>query len=880
MSDSTCAQTFNHIKTFANIYKDNIARENNDYNIRKTFYVAGNDLYDTLNDSFDSLFLKCNEIDVSNDIIHEFLNMCKEESFSDIMEELSRNVGNDLNSKLKGKLHAFITNKNNNKYTCNLNDKLSCPTINDEKSFLENLEITKNSENSNGIDIIKNDIDNYDEKGNLTIDNYTLCSTSNNILTDDEITEKIDELISNDLNRIENLELDVIKIVNKVKELSETFSFTLNIMSKIVVKVSLSAYYNFITYPKQWNELKEKLQIMAKRMFAFIINKNAILLLYNQFSKKIKRSVKQVILLPHPKTFLANNVSYIVDNSKRIINLPVTNDYDNKDITLENDKSYILNLCDLEVELNESSSSEKHIANNYGKTYYFENKNILISVIKDMPISSFKFVGHIDISELCIETKKHLKEFKMRRSTLAEQILGVSQKNIYTILTPRRGWGNLSIDGQELYIRLRAYLDCFEDIKSNLYNMEIEQKNINNMCEFKICENQLNNQNNIEEHLDNNIFETTSNTLKKSENNTLINIINIERMVNEIKKILFQNKINLETFTSTYVSCDKRIIEKIIFNPKECDLSSVEFNKCYLELKRFLQNQNTIKPNTNNKEFFLKDTEQIKKSSEKINNQNKRKFIFVPVKENFCNLSNKNLKRNLSEIENNLNDTKRLKVNKNVFNQTPHLQPYENFSNEKNLFNNNKAFPNFYFTPNDFNNRYLKVNINNNFTKSPSSIRSDNISNNPFTSTTSNNTSIMINHINNYNSHLPSIENSYIFHNDPIFNSFYKKIMSTDYLYNVSLKQIEILCLAWTYNPNPIKILSNYIGELTMLSNQTIETFYQKTNRLQDSIRYFQNNEIFRNSIRRCIIEYTTRKAFIIITSKFFEQLFNDNLIS
>uniref|UniRef100_A0A0N5BJ66 CUT domain-containing protein n=1 Tax=Strongyloides papillosus TaxID=174720 RepID=A0A0N5BJ66_STREA len=876
MTDHNNVIILNNIETFANQHKVKINRESKDYNIRKTFFDAGNDMYDTLNSNFETLFLRSDEVDVSNDILDEFLDICKEEAFNDVMEELSRNVGDDLDLKIKEKLSVFIELKNCEQYDFNACES-SNSSISDYDDTTTKVRCLGETEN-----FTKTEINGYEKNDgeSLSYDNYIQMSTNKIKFTDVEMTEKIEDLISYDINCAKNLELNVNRIIRKVRELTEVFSFTLNIMSTIVAKTTLSTYYNFVTYPKSWNDLKEKVQYVALRLFAFVINKKAILLLHFHNAKKIKDFVKQIIILPHPKNFFYKNIYYPMNNFERIINLPIPSDINIESILAEINKAKILNLYASNQEEKNLLLEDNSDSNMFEEEYSFGNKNFSISEIKNMEITSFKFSGIIDVVELCNETKNHIKELKIRRSVLAEKILGISQSNIYSLLSPRREWKYLSKKGQEPYIRLRAYLDCFYDIKDDFLSVVNEQKSASecnledydnksfseNIIHCSITSNNVINdfntqtenvytsndlENNVSRNIYYNIKKYSSDDIQgtifqalKPTNNIYNNILqrasDFVDVANDIKRIMQEYNINHVKFASMYLKSDAKTLEKYIMSPRDCDFSSTEFKNCYLELKSFINKNNIVKRVSD--KFNLQSNNAIgaKKNSEKNNCKNVTKFIFVPMKVNFNNVpSNISLKKKPLSIEDNPNNAKKLKLSDNIEYKTFNADSNQSQSKNVNSLKKQKPFIETYSTSHDANNISLKKDLDSNY-KYTTSLADSNLNS---SETHSNNLTFdNFIDIDNFN----SSENMNCLENNVIFHEFYRKIMSPAYLNNVNLNQIEILYLAWTYNPNPLKYIIDYISELAMLSIHTVELFYQKTNNLQVTYTFLKIYNFFR----------------------------------
>uniref|UniRef100_A0A0N5A0U3 BRCT domain-containing protein n=1 Tax=Parastrongyloides trichosuri TaxID=131310 RepID=A0A0N5A0U3_PARTI len=256
------------------------------------------------------------------------------------------------------------------------------------------------------------------------------------VVDKEEIVERIKHFISRDISKIEKKPLDFSKIIDYVKMISNFCSWDLDVMATYVANASLPTYYDIIKNEKEWEDLNDEKKNAIKRLYAFIINKDAIIYLNSIFPKKVNYFPYNFVDIPKPMNLYKKVSDY---NAKK-----------GKGNSFYSKKSYI-----------------------------FRNKSIDISKIKTMTTESLGFVGELNVEEVCEEIKEHLKVNFIDNELFAEKILGFKKyKFTYYILSAYKKWHDLTESNREVYIKMKAYLNCFKELEGELTDDNSENVDI------------------------------------------------------------------------------------------------------------------------------------------------------------------------------------------------------------------------------------------------------------------------------------------------------------------------------------------------------------------------------------------------------------------
>uniref|UniRef100_A0A0K0DZH4 CUT domain-containing protein n=1 Tax=Strongyloides stercoralis TaxID=6248 RepID=A0A0K0DZH4_STRER len=1009
---------FDKIKNLAIFYKNHLTKINQINQQHKKSNDAGNELYNTLTENFEKLFVKIDNLDVSDKILDEFLSIINEESFIEVLLEMYKNLPDNFDHKIIKKLEVIEIYKekfdaeegissNSLSSESNSDNEIFYPesTTNCRRStrlkskrnkYINNIEVKKNDSNYD-----KNyEYSDLDDEDNDGYDNISIQK----VILDPVIQEKLELYIEKDLKLVSDKAIDTFKVSNKVKEISSYLGISQRVIGPIVAKLSIGAFSDLMIKIKDWNNLKERMQDVFRRLYAWIINKDAVLFIHSLCPKKLEFYGNEKILIPKPSYFWLNCDETPIDEIERCITPPV--------VQLDNTNEEIVKLGEFQPSLRvnkyirtvESDPTYEKIFERTGKTYEFQNKNIVLEDIKYMTTKTFKFKGFLNTLEICKEIRKHLNETNCSQRNFAENILGMSQGSASDLLTKPKEWHGLTRRGREPYIKMRAYLDTYEGLKDELKNiLEREEKEqLEKLKKFhknkqeksgkdfntKSLHNVLNKfskpststQNTIKDgnessiniinqnvkeiikkteklfqHKENfSVFSKSSDSLKKNnsqmttDNKIIFNSplflnesFNTMTIATEMKTLLDECKVTPAMFAENFMMMKPQDFHRILTAPRAWNLSSLEDRDAYKKMKLFLNNQelvNCFKENGFN--AFPKILKISVNTNTPINNE-KKVCLLPPSKtidssSTLCNskvlklcskkrpmldceddllskkhkLDHKESEEKIIEncINNEINSFEKIVneginsiklANTNVTKQNPLLVPFnksipiinnqqtitkcfdDNFEIKKEIENDSKVENNDSISKTLIND--TNIQIKEEFIKSDSDIIDCPTSSDDSLNSLETQLSKQIKEPQFFrNLH----ENSFKpIHKENItaydINTCHAKIIKNNNKEEllIDTAELEILYLAWTYNPNPQSVMKNYLSQMTVLPIETIETWYHTFNKLKGNyLRTAQNSLTYRENLRKIVLSTTTRKKYLAITDLVFKQLFSNKL--
>uniref|UniRef100_A0A0N4Z9M7 CUT domain-containing protein n=1 Tax=Parastrongyloides trichosuri TaxID=131310 RepID=A0A0N4Z9M7_PARTI len=579
---------------------------------------------------------------------------------------------------------------------------------------------------------------NYHAKNKATIDK-------------DEVLQRMNHFLCRDALKVENSTLDVCKILDHVTAITNFCSFEFSTMAFYVAKLPLITYYDMIKRIKKWDSMDYERKCAMRRLYSFVMNKDAILYLNSIFPKKVHFFMSNYINIPTPRN-LSTPVSDII---------PISNAKD-------------------KLASNLDSSSTNKIS------YKFKNKFIDMSKLNTMTIQDLGFIGKLDVGEVCEDIKQHLLEKGICREIFAEKILGLKKhKSIYVLLSNYKKWEDLSKTGKEIYVKMKAYLDCYKELEKEFKNDDDENDKL---------------------------------------------FFNDENFIDNVD----------------YSFLDKKSLEETKDNE-------------YLDT----ENGSKILSNINETIINEEDSDEMNVSESFTSQQEKNSSSGVyDLKENY-KPTRKSIKRKHLENETNNNVSKRQKV------------PEYSFLGSDNIYANNLE------------------------TQKETSAITEKLSNTLLLQ--QKNSMVKANESKNYENIVEKLEyieddiyviscvntqeQQYDFNKhaniDQMARNFYKTTVSGDYLITVNVYKLELLTLAWSFTEEPPQLFKNYLSEFSTVPIDTVETFYDKTNKLYQKLpQNITSDGKFKKRIREIINENTSRKCFISITTSIFECLFNGKIPS
>uniref|UniRef100_A0A0N4Z8H3 CUT domain-containing protein n=1 Tax=Parastrongyloides trichosuri TaxID=131310 RepID=A0A0N4Z8H3_PARTI len=250
----------------------------------------------------------------------------------------------------------------------------------------------------------------------------------------------MDKLLSNDIEKIRNLRLNSIKVINFVTKIAKFCSFNYDIISSYVALTSVTSYYNMKKHPQEWDGLNKKKKEVIRRLYAFVINKDAIIYLNSIFNKTSLIFAGSYIYLPNPKYFWDGEI-----------------DQEEKNFNEKN-------------KMNVATRSKAVYEEK--KLYYFKNNNFDVKKLQKMTAEMLGFVGELNIEETCMEMKNFLKQVGINSKYIGRNILGLEICNSinYFLSSPAK-WEGLTDDKKIIYIRMRALLNLYKEIEE----MDVEE---------------------------------------------------------------------------------------------------------------------------------------------------------------------------------------------------------------------------------------------------------------------------------------------------------------------------------------------------------------------------------------------------------------------
>ncbi|CEF71391.1 Homeobox protein cut [Strongyloides ratti] len=1006
---------FDKIKHLSNLYKNYLVKNEQIKQQHAKSNNAGNELYDTLTENFEKLFAKVDNLDASDKVLDEFLSIINEDCLADVLLEMFRNLHDKFNPKIIERLKVIEKRKEESDPEETASSSCLSSASNSEGEYAQSQPV-RNCRRSSRLENKKNKYIKNSERRkrrSYNLDKESDFSDSDDeetkgydsvsiqkVILDPVVQEKLEAFIEKDFNAISNRSLDTKKVSDKVKEISSYLGISQRVIGPIVAKLSIGAFNDLMSRIKDWDKLKERMQDVFRRLYAWIINKEAILFVHSLCPKKIQFYGNGKLIIPKPSYFWLNCDEAPTDEIERCITPPVIK-FDNIDEDVSTFGEFKPNLrVNKYIRTIESNPKYEEIFERTGKTYEFQNKNIVVENIKYMTTKNFKFKGCLNTVDICKEIRRHLTETNCSQRNFAENILGMSQGSASDLLTKPKEWHGLTRRGREPYIKMKAYLDTYEKLKEDLKAIfeEEEKEHLEKLKSFhkkkleksgkkfdeKSLYNVLNKYSKPSKSLTNSnenenispslnkvkqndeliikqnevsfqpkenckIMTKVTNQIKSCPNQIVsdeaiisnlisptIESLNTMSIATEMKTLLEECKITPAIFAENFMKIKPQEFHRILTAPRAWNLSSLDDRNAYRKMKSFLDNEELVKSFKENgfnalpkllKNFdgsilsLDKDKKVVRymKSSKpfettpSICNSKILKFCVkkrptmhieedVPAKK--VKLCNEESQEKIKNVENN-----QLKLCEEVL---------EEDANSIQLTDKKNSTQKTYIVPFTkplplISNQHSKINcIEKNLTIKEENIDEIEVENGndiPITSiqikdevikpdSDTIDTITLSDDSFNINDTLLSKKTK-----DPEFfkqiheNSFKPIHKKNVNLYNIETchakiiksnnkeellidtAELEILYLAWTYNPNPQSVMKNYLSQMTVLPVETIDTWYHTFNKLKGNyLRTADNSLTYRENLRKSVLSTTTRKKYLAITDLVFKQLFSNKL--
>uniref|UniRef100_A0A0N4ZHD8 CUT domain-containing protein n=1 Tax=Parastrongyloides trichosuri TaxID=131310 RepID=A0A0N4ZHD8_PARTI len=823
----------------------------------KKSYDAGLTMFRTFNNHYNSSFARIIKIQKLCQLFDDYDNLFNDEDTDNIMEELCSNLY-DLNDlKIKEKVSYYI------------------------KSIDNDMSMDSSSDDQDSCIMSKDNLESNEKKKSFSSGKNSpssvLPSTSAKMLAEEDISiqnvmanpsfqEKLDNLIAPEMECIRPIALDTSKIVEKVKEISNSIGVSLRIIGPVVGKLSIGAFNDLLNRVRPWECLKFRTQEVFQRLYCWVINKKAILFTLSISPKKVDYFINEKILLPKPSYFWLHAIGTLSDEVDEYIELPIDNEPTENTVLDSNDEFRPSVRVNKYIRSYDISTINNDIYERTGKTYEFKNKYIQLDNIKSMTNKELKFLGNLNTVEICKEIRKHLAETNLSQKYFAEHILGMSQGSVSDLLSKPKEWHGLTKRGRDPYIKMRAYLDIYESVKDELkvINEKEEQEQLAKLRMIHKKNNKTNDEELLQKELQkskscSNLNERESLndiSVRSTPNNFSINNevdFHIEADKPQIiptntfsigfrmRSLLKECKMSAAIFAKNFMKTNCQDFYRIIFYPKSWNLCSDTDKMIYQKIIAFLEDTKAVDnfkahgieslqsyfdsnspkqeviANYTNTNISLMSNEITNNSTYNATTVSKNKRLLSTsqdevsqkrIKLNEIDSTNKNVAKNGFTIANILsqNDETTSKCTKEIKREVVNDEQPTNIVSCSNDINLNKL--------SIINKDQRSILYNLNFINTRSKI-----SNMP------SNNHIKL-HKNNFRKSFSHVHDDKIIdNNDEINKNDGKKV-------TINIFKLEILHLAWTYNANPNPVFINYLSQMTILTVETIEAWYLEFNKI------------------------------------------------
>uniref|UniRef100_A0A0N4ZCT5 CUT domain-containing protein n=1 Tax=Parastrongyloides trichosuri TaxID=131310 RepID=A0A0N4ZCT5_PARTI len=885
-------------------------------------YDAGVEMFETFRIHFEKLTKAYHYSQRSFDVYKELINLIKDESNIEIIQEMCANIYDDLSFKIKNKLRRL---------TKGLEEEMNNISFSNDKD--ETISTRRHSTrlcNKRNIPPKKEPSPEVIQEDVLQKDLSGVEVSIQNVILNPYFQEKLDSLIAPELECIGSVALDTDKVIKKVKEICAMIGISTRIIGPVVAKLSIGAFNDLLNRVRPWETLKTRMQDVIKRLYSWIINKDAILFIQSICPRKVTYFKDDKIILPKPSYFWLNYKDDTPNEIGQIISLPIFQEnvepevFDNSEFRPNVRINKYVRSVDISI-------INQDIFERTGKTYEFKNKCIEMSEIKNMTNREFRFFGFLNTVELCKEIRKHLSDTNFSQKDFADHILGMSQGSASDLLTKPKEWRGLTRRGRDPYIKMRAYLDLYEIIKDELKTIiEIEEQkqldllktmhkkpseeeseltpkeevlDYNNVkgCSRFVEKRKIISKNTPSSPITNNFTPPNLSRDIKVKRFTIATL-NTMALATEIKTLLDDCKITPALFAEKFMEMKAQDFHRVISFPRAWNLSPESDKQAYKKIKNFLDNTELV---NKLKEGGL-DALQIKVKVTPPSQEQPPKNVIIlsnykkPINMNLTPLpklptlkrpgttliTEIDMKKNRLSIGLPQNNVKTINVVNRASGTLDKIQ-IKNECVEKEI----KEEVNSISIENNGINKNLidKVSTNSHLTNKNYGISVDNGETEPMPQLVEEN--IIIN--TESNKPMNRVINTIKLHKSNFITIFDKKQVIC---FEVPLSvrkancgkeaflnplKLELLHLAWTFDSNPTIQIKNYLCQMIGLSKELLEIWYYEMNKLTpEYFKYEETEKVYKKRMREDILRFTKRKQYLAVTNVVFKQLFTNEFDS
>uniref|UniRef100_A0A0N5A444 CUT domain-containing protein n=1 Tax=Parastrongyloides trichosuri TaxID=131310 RepID=A0A0N5A444_PARTI len=456
-------------KSLENTYKVQKSCEDNFKACDRIF----KELLDTFNNSFCDGIKEYEEFNASNKVLENFIKTIKEGSIDDFLHCMVSSTFPIMTPELKFKCYSILDVDKNEKDE-GVNTTLLRTPVDENKQPSENDAIIRRSSRLQGKHHKYIDMGgskwNYEtlemELGNTQIYDDSHLYVKRTSL-DKNLQDKLESLIFPNIIVIGTIALDTATIIEKVKEVSHILGITSAVIGPALANIPSEAYNELVDKIIPWKNLSDDTRDVVRRFYGWLASKDAILFIQSLCPGRVSQSHGEVIILPKPSVLWYYCLNPPLDEKEICIDISVLKQNSMKNRTIY-DESHRIFPGNNGLTFNNSNEGFDDMVRRTGKSYEFRNKNIMLSQIKNMTLKDFRFYGYVNTKEICKEIRNHLSECGVTQKCFSENVLGISQGTASEILSKPKDWHSLSKRGREPYIKIRAYLDAFEEIKYDL----------------------------------------------------------------------------------------------------------------------------------------------------------------------------------------------------------------------------------------------------------------------------------------------------------------------------------------------------------------------------------------------------------------------------
>uniref|UniRef100_A0A0N4Z787 CUT domain-containing protein n=1 Tax=Parastrongyloides trichosuri TaxID=131310 RepID=A0A0N4Z787_PARTI len=858
------------------------------------------------NDFFANFFERIQNIQKSNEILKHFFILINEQSPIEVVKKMCENIDDNLELKIRNKVQKLLNNMEEDEDIISLSNNVNenILTWRDNARLSSKRALSANKEQTEEENEFPENLSN----GEVSI---------RNVILNPFFQETLDKLIEPELERLRAVSLDTSKINDKVKEITSIIGISQRVIGIAVAKVSTGVFSNLYNKVHPWNTLNTKMKNVFKRLYSWVINKEAILLTYSMYSRKASYSKVYKIILPKPFYYWLNFKNVSSNKIGEIITLPIVEE----NVGLENFCGYDLRT---RVRMNKYVRSmdldcvNQDVFKRTEKNYEFKNENIEMSEIKNMTNKEFKFEGSLNTVDLCKEVKKHLNNTNFSLKGFAEHILDMTQSSASDVLTKPKEWHMLTKRGRIPYIKMRAYLDIYESLEEELEIIAAEEKQEQleflNITYNKSFKPDLSIVNEKVTHSPDNVkncsrlmrrkkiaVQKTSlliipNSLRRRNNrnfkrftilppNTLV-------LTNEMKILLDECKISPTMFAKEILGIKQQEFQRIVYSPRPWNLLSVSDKEVYIKIRKFLSNPDLVR------KLKVGDLDSLKKSMN-ISPLRQRIIKGTSVLSNNSILLTRNsivpskfpnLKKPDTAIIDEI-DVKRNKLDVDVakfnaktinfVNKTSDVSKKLSIGKESTdnkdiseiVMEKNVNLGSFKQTPE--NNAINSCHAHDPIKEMPKLFPETEVineKNNQITNPISNTAKL----------HLSNFRNIYVNHQPTTFKipvvTLKANVNNEIFLQPLTL---EILHLAWTYCSNPTIQVRNYLSQMLSLSKEILDLWYTNMNKVNNySYTDEEREDVYKKKFRDHILIFTERKQYLAVTNVIFTNLFKNQFDS